>query len=134
MKKTASAAAVRDGQTDIEMCIDSVEETADTVYIQGWAVSKKQKPLYFRVEDGHGKEMKILQTERQGRRDVNALFGITDLMYLSGFCIQCRYDKAGKRENRYIVYAEDGVSSVSMKIRPQLPFWLRLYWILKIKC
>lgn len=119
MKKAASAAAVRDGQTEIEMCIDSVEETADTVYLQGWAVSKKQKELTFRVEDGHGKELKIEQVQRLGRRDVNALFGITDLMYLSGFCIQCRYEKAGKRENHYVVFAENGTSSVSMKIRAQ---------------
>lgn len=119
MKKATSAAAMREGKSDIEMCIDRVEETADTVYIQGWAVSRSQKYLEYAVEDGHGKQLCIVQEERLGRRDVNALFGITDPTYLSGFCIQCRYEKKGKRERCYEVIVKDQNTAVSMKVRPQ---------------
>lgn len=119
MRKAAQAASVREQDTGIEMCIDSVEETADTVYIQGWAVSRKRKTLDFHVEDGKGHRLQIMEIQRMGRRDVDALFGITDLTCLSGFCIRCRYEKEGKRENRYVVTAEDGNSSASMTIRPR---------------
>lgn len=119
MRKAALATTVREQDTGIEMCIDSVEETADTVYIQGWAVSRKRRTLNFHVEDGKGHRLQIVEIQRMGRRDVDALYGITDLTCLSGFCIHCRYEKEGKRENRYVVTAEDGNSSASMTIRPK---------------
>lgn len=116
-KASLSAEPSREERPAIELCVDIVEEAASLVYIQGWAVSREQRPLTFTVLDGQGRSLNLEDTEFLDRRDVNASFGITDPAVKTGFRIRCRRRKdQEKREKTYTLTAEDGNASVSMTI------------------
>lgn len=118
-KQTLAMQQTEAGEAAIEICIDTLEEAAGMVFIQGWAVSKALRPLTFEVEDHCKREWRIEETRFMNRQDVNLSFGIAEQEYLAGFRLSCRAQQETKDEKikYYVLKAKDGIASASVTIR-----------------
>lgn len=117
LSENAQLQAAQTGKTAIEICIDTVEEAAGMVFIQGWAVSRALRPLDFTVYDNSGREWNIEEVRFMKRQDVNLSFGITDPDYCAGFRICGRMQPVeGKKVKSYVLTVRDGASEASLTI------------------
>lgn len=117
LSENAQLQAAQTGKAAIEICIDTVEEAAGMVFIQGWAVSRALRPLAFTVCDNFGREWSIEEVRFMKRQDVNLSFDITDPDYCAGFRIRGRMQPVGGRKVKsYSLTARDGVFEASLTI------------------
>lgn len=111
--------ALAGADNPIELCVDSIEEAENVIYVEGWALNREQKTIAFTVNAGDGEKLTVESVTYLNRQDVNASFGIHARDYYCGFRIMCRYkdERKRKKQKSYILTASEGNNQASMTLR-----------------
>lgn len=104
-------------QPGVEVFVEKFELSLNYVYITGWAVSKAKRQIAFRVSDGTGQELKVVDTSFHYRRDVVEHFQLGGMNSKPIFVVKCELkEKERKKTGTYTLIASDGQSEVSFPI------------------
>ncbi len=103
--------------TGIDIFIDSFEIAMTGIYVYGWAVSKAEKKVTFRLLDEAGGELEVLKTEYLYRKDVADQFKLSGKNSYAGFRLQCKLPGEETTHNKlFTLVASDGSTEVPFAI------------------
>ena len=100
----------------IEVFVDTFEIAMTGIHVHGWAVSKADKQVHFRLCDEQGRELEHVQTDYLYRRDVVDQFKLSGKNSKAGFHLECRLPEETGKNRKFTLIASDGVSEVTFPI------------------
>ena len=114
--RKAIALANAQANKGIEVFVDTFEIAMTGIHVQGWAVSKADKQVHFKLCDEQGRELELVRTDYLYRRDVVDQFKLSGKNSKAGFHVEYRLPEQAGKNRKFTLIARDGISEVQFPI------------------